>query len=406
MGMEFFSTKRRFWFALKMRTPRSVSRSSPVASPAPDLSYPPGLGVNFDDVIRNWDKLPLERKKAGDQWSAVINPDIDNNWEIDLLHSLTHDSIVNCVQFSNDGKYVAVGCADGTVQVIEVSTGVQVARLQDDEYSHDCLCVKVKFLPDNYLLLTANCDGNIRIWNYMGGLLRRISCGSETGFFTLDLPANGHLIVFSERNKTLKAWDLDAASDIRQLGTLHTADNVYTVAVSPDSCYIAAGCDDGMIYVWRVARPDPGAVSTNETSIEILLQFQAHDENVMALSFTPDSRSIISGGMDSTAKLWNIDSLKTFVNEDITFNDCTLIYKAHQDMVLSVSPDPTGKWILSGSKDMAVYLWDVGTGVAEMRLGAHGNSVLGIAWSPTGNIVATGGGDRVLRLWRLRRIGQ
>lgn len=43
-------------------------------------------------------------------------------------------------------------------------------------------------------------------------------------------------------------------------------------------------------------------------------------------------------------------------------------------MVLSVSPDPTGNWLLSGSKDMTVYLWDISTGVAEMRLGAHGNS--------------------------------
>ena len=134
-----------------------------MASPVPDLSYPPGLGVNFDDVMRNWDELPPERKKAGDRWSAVINPDIDSNWEIDLLHSLAHNSIVNCIQFSNDGKYIAVGCAVGTVQIVEVSTGAQVARLQDDDYSHDCLCVKVRFLPDNYLLLTAHGDGNIRV---------------------------------------------------------------------------------------------------------------------------------------------------------------------------------------------------------------------------------------------------
>ncbi|KNG84167.1 hypothetical protein ANOM_008595 [Aspergillus nomiae NRRL 13137] len=393
------SSARRMFWSLKIPTLPSAARSSPVTSPVPYLSYPPGLGVNFDDVMSNWDELPPERKKAGDRWSAVINPDIDNNWEIDLLHSLTHDSIVNCVQFSRDGKYVAVGCADGTVRIVEVSTGAQVARLQDDDHSHDCLCVRVKFLPDNYLLLTAHCDG-IRIWNYMGGLLRRIPCGSATGSFTLDLSANGHLIAFSERNKTVYAWDLDAASDIRQLGTLHTADDVYTVAVSPDSCYIAAGCDDGMIYVWRVAPLDSGAASTNRTQIEKVLGFQAHDENVMALSFTPDSRDIISGGMDGTTKLWNIGSLKTFANEGITPNDCTLIYKAHQDMVLSVSPDPTGRWLLSGSKDMAVYLWDISTGVAEMRLGAHENSVLGIAWSPTDNIVATGGGDRVLRLWR------
>ncbi|GMF70370.1 unnamed protein product [Aspergillus oryzae] len=315
-----------------MLTPPSISRSSPVTSPGPYLSYPSGLGVNLDEVMRNWDELPPERKKAGDRWSAVINPDIDKNWEIDLLHSVTHDSIVNCVQFSNDGKYIAVGCADGAVQIVEVSTGTQVARLQDEGYSHDCLCVRVS-------------------------LLRRIPCGSETGFFTLDLSATGHLIAFSERNKTVKAWDLDAASGIRQLGTLHTADDVYIVAVSPDSGYIAAGCDDGMIYIWRADSLDPGTASASGTKIEKVLEFQAHDENVMALSFTPDCRSIISGGMDGTAKLWNIDSLKAFVNEDITPNDY-----------------PTGNWLLSGSKDMTVYLWDISTGVAEMRLGAHGNS--------------------------------
>lgn len=84
--------------------------------------------------------------------------------DVDLVHTLSHDSVVCCVRFSHDGRYVATGC-NRSAQIFEVGSGAQVTRLQDEtvDKEGDLYIRSVCFSPDGKFLATGAEDKQIRV---------------------------------------------------------------------------------------------------------------------------------------------------------------------------------------------------------------------------------------------------
>ncbi|CAL1539984.1 unnamed protein product [Lymnaea stagnalis] len=76
-----------------------------------------------------------------------------------------------------------------------------------------------------------------------------------------------------------------------------------------------------------------------------------------------------------------------------------MIYKGHTDMVRSISPDPSGQWLASGSDDGTVKLWEVGTGRCMTTLKFAGK-VTYVSWNPNPaiNLLAAVVGPTVILL--------
>jgi WD40 repeat protein len=66
---------------------------------------------------------------------------------------------------------------------------------------------------------------------------------------------------------------------------------------------------------------------------------------------------------------------------------------------VAISPD--GRHALSGSMDNTVCLWDLETLEPLRTFKAHIGFVTGVAFSPDGSRALTGGSDNVVRLWDL-----
>ncbi len=122
-----------------------------------------GVGNALGDL--EVETVPPHYKKHGSDWHAVFNPAVQRVLDVDLVHSLTHESVVCCVRFSHDGKYVATGC-NRSAQIFDVQTGEKVCVLEDhnaQDMTADLYIRSVCFSPDGRYLATGAEDKVIRV---------------------------------------------------------------------------------------------------------------------------------------------------------------------------------------------------------------------------------------------------
>ena len=151
---------------------------------------------------------------------------------------------------------------------------------------------------------------------------------------------------------------------------------VYAVSFSPNGRTLASGGEEGTILLWDVA--DGSAKATLE----------GHTGSVFSVSFSPDGRTLASGSRDGTIRLW-----------DVADGSAKATLAGHARRVSSVSFSPDGSTLASGGGDSTVRLWDVASGREKATLEGHTSSVSSVSFSPDGRTLASGSHDNSVRLW-------
>ena len=151
------------------------------------------------------------------------------------------------------------------------------------------------------------------------------------------------------------------------------------MSFSPDGTRILSGSLDKTIKLWDVE------------SGTLIRTLAGHSSYVSSVSFSPDGTRILSGSYDKTIKLWDAES-------------GTLIrtLAGHSDYVRSVSFSPDGTRILSGSDDNTIKLWDAESGTLIRTLAGHSGSVRSVSFSPDGTRILSGSFDNTIKLWKTK----
>ncbi|KAG7693466.1 hypothetical protein KL930_000479 [Ogataea haglerorum] len=394
--------------------PPAAIQTSVVKSEVEDAGYVmrsqhnkpiPAFLKDFD----SYSSLPY--KKQHSEYYIVYNPKVPKKVDTSLVHSFDHTSVVCCVRFSKDGKFLATGCNKLT-QVFSVETGDLVARLSDessassngsyDTDTGDLYIRSVCFSPDGKFLATGAEDKIIRIWDLATRTIVKYLKGHEQDIYSLDFFPDGSKLVSGSGDRTVRIWDVFTGQCSL---TLSIEDGVTTVAASPDGKLIAAGSLDRTVRVWDanhgflVERLD----SANESG-------NGHMDSVYSVAFTHDGKDIASGSLDRTVKLWSLKDLQK--QQGSSKSNCEVTYVGHKDFVLSVCCTPDDEFILSGSKDRGVIMWEKATGEPYIMLQGHRNSVISVNVSPVmtqkrgvnGGYFATGSGDCKARIWRWEKV--
>jgi WD40 repeat protein len=119
---------------------------------------------------------------------------------------------------------------------------------------------------------------------------------------------------------------------------------------------------------------------------ELFVQ-KGHTNQVTSAAFSPDGRYIISGSNDYTLKLWDVSNgreIRTF--------------QGHNTFVNAVAFSPDGRYVISGSNDDTLKLWDVSSGREIRTFKGHTSTPRAVAFSPDGKYVLSGS-MREMKLW-------
>lgn len=334
---------------------------------------PNHIPLSQSNVLADLDieQLPENLKKEGSDWFAVFNPRSRRVLDVDLIHNLPHQSVVCCVRFSLDGRWVATGC-NRSAQIFDVETGSPVAHLQDGSLPEDgdLYIRSVCFSPNGQYLATGAEDKVIRVWDIASRTIKHQFTGHEQDIYSLDFARNGKIIASGSGDRSVRLWDLESNM---QVSNFSIEDGVTTVAISPDNLYVAAGSLDKSVRVWDI--------QTGQLVVRLEGE-HGHKDSVYSVAFAPSGNRLVSGSLDKTIKMWELSTQNRFVpNGNHPSGKCIRTFEGHKDFVLSVALTPHGDWVLSGSKDRGVQFWDPHTGVAQLMLQGHKNSGMFITMS-------------------------
>lgn len=125
---------------------------------------------------------------------------------------------------------------------------------------------------------------------------------------------------------------------------------------SPSGEYLASGDDESFIFIWRL-KPESETVNIfdrddiSDGEKEIWLTFKilrGHIDDVYDLSWSQDSQFLLSGSVDNTAIVWDVQKAKT-----------SAIIKDHKGFVQGVAWDPLNKFLATLSTDRYFRVFDV-----------------------------------------------
>jgi WD40 repeat protein len=115
-----------------------------------------------------------------------------------------------------------------------------------------------------------------------------------------------------------------------------------------------------------------------------------HSDSVYAVAVTPDGKYVISGSDDSTLKVWNWQA-----GQEVR----TLA--GHSDCVLAVAITPDGKYVISASMDKIIKVWNWQTGEEVRTLTSHNHWVFALAVTPDGKYLISGSTDKTIKVWNI-----
>ena len=158
----------------------------------------------------------------------------------------------------------------------------------------------------------------------------------------------------------------------------HVGD-VWCVDFSSDGKLLATGGLDMTAKLWDV-----------QTG-EALLTLQGHSGWVNAIAFSPDDHTVATAGEDATARIWDVTTGKELFRINGT------------DAMYSLAFSPDGKQLVLTSADGKISLWKLNNSVAgieaEEVFSSGQLAVRLVAFSPDGNRLAASSDDGTVKMW-------
>ena len=343
---------------------------------------------------------------------------------------------VTSLALSRDGTTVAAGITNSTTNT---DAGIVLlwnrsTRALTGVIPEDTVTNSLAFTPDGRSLVTGTDNGGVDLWD-IGQRARTavVQAGAAPGVSAggVAVSPDGQTIAFGAVTGTatfaVKLWSL-ASHRVTATVKANGAQDITSVAFSPDGTQLAAGDQSGTIRLW----------DTGDTSTPLPLgNLSGHRYAILQLAFSHDGATLASASEDGTIVLWNTRGpiLGGAANASLALafspNGKTLaistVIHAHIVIALYSMParklagllpvsgiaalafSPDGKTLAVAPTNMPgdpVELWNVATrqmtGQFTTGLTSRMNS---IAFSPDGTLLAASGiEDTTMQVWSTARL--
>ena len=347
---------------------------------------------------RPWKDVYKERYRIGSNWK---------HGRFDLRHFQGHQNGVMCLVFGE--KILATGSYDSTIKIWNVDTGKEIRTLRGHQNGLRCLSLQGKFL------VSGSMDRTVKIWDVNTGQCLNTLNSHTDAVVGVDIAFPW--IASGSADHTIRLYNLKTKSEVEMTG--HT-DWVNSVKLDLASCTLLSASDDSTACLWDLnTRRRIRVFSEHIAPVQAVtfmprefeLEEEDHDEDSSdnGISFnssrhasaspgpqascsTPSSlpvrpsppRYILTGSLDATLRLWDVRTCQT-----------VRTFFGHLEGVWAIAADTLR--VASGAHDGLTKIWDPRTGKCEKTYARHHGPVSCIGLND--RRLCTGGEDHEVWLY-------
>jgi eukaryotic-like serine/threonine-protein kinase len=244
------------------------------------------------------------------------------------------NTFVNAVAWSQDGSFIYSAASD--IQVWRATDGTkQFTYTGHSNSTINCLALS----PDGKRMASGGNDDTVQVWDAHSGS-HYVTYSANGSVSALAWSPDGTRIA-STQNYLVEVWNSSSGN------TLNTykghSGNVNALAWSHNGKHVASGSDDKTVQVW------------DAFSLSASYSYYGHAQAVYAVSWSPDDSRIASGGADITVQVWNSSNgSNRFVYHGHNSQVNTVEWSPNGKYVASGSGNPNN---YDGSDDHTAQVW-------------------------------------------------